>query len=544
MRPVERDPVLDTLEPSPSRPRRRSAPRSLIAGATVVGALTVLPALYLVVRSWEGGPDTILDTILDARTAGLLVRTIGLALAVTATAVAMSLPLAWLTERTDLPGRRAWTVLLALPLVIPTYVGGYVFVAALGPRGLLQQLLEPIGVMRLPSIYGFGGAWLVLTLFTFPYVYLTARAALRGLDPALEEASMALGRSRRETMRSVVLPQLRPSVAAGSLLVSLYVLHDFGAVSLLRFDSFTRAIYMQYTGSFDRSRAAILGLLLICVTGVLLSGERRARTRAAYYRAQGSAPRIPTRSALGRRRWPAFAACALLVTVALGVPIAVIAYWLARGVRAGETTGVAFAAAGRSLQASGLAAGAAVIAAWPISVLTVRYPSRLTRALERASFIGYALPGLVVALALVFVGARYVPTLYQTRTMLVFAYVVLFLPQAAGALRAGLLQLNPQIEEAAHSLGSGRIETLRRVVLPLVRPGMLTGAALVFLTTMKELPATLLLAPTGFATLSTEVWSATNSASFARAAMPALLLIVLAAGPLAVMLLRGRVSER
>ena len=545
MHVVEKGPAHETIEPGSSRiRRRRSAPRPLLAGAAAVGALVLVPAAYVVVRWGEGGLNGILDTVFDARTAGLLIRTTGLALAVTATAVAMSIPLAWLTERTDLPGRRVWTVLLALPLVIPTYVGGYVFVAALGPRGLLQNLLEPLGVTRLPSIYGFGGAWLVLTLFTFPYVYLTVRAALRGLDPALEEASTVLGRSRRATIRSVVLPQLRPSVAAGALLVSLYVLHDFGAVSLLRFDSFTRAIYLQYAGSFDRSRAAILGLLLVAVTGVLLAGERRARGRAAYYRVQASAPRAPVPSRLGRWRWPAFAGCALLVTIALGVPLAVIGYWLGRGALAGETAGIAFAAAARSLEASALAAGAAVIAAWPISVLTVRYPGKLARALERASFIGYALPGLVVALALVFVGARFIPALYQTRAMLIFAYVVLFLPQAAGALRSSLLQLNPQIEEAAHSLGSGRIVTLRRVVLPLVRPGVLAGAALVFLTTMKELPATLLLAPTGFSTLSTEVWSATNAGSFALAAMPALLLIALAVGPLAVMLLKGRVADR
>jgi iron(III) transport system permease protein len=143
-----------------------------------------------------------------------------------------------------------------------------------------------------------------------------------------------------------------------------------------------------------------------------------------------------------------------------------------------------------------------------------------------STYIGFALPGIVVALSLVFFGAKYATPLYQTRAMLIFAYAVLFVPQAVGTIRSSLLQLNPRLEEAARSLGETSLGALRKITVPLVRPGLLTGAAMVFLTTMKELPATLLLSPTGFNTLATRVWSATDNAFFAQAAGPALLLIL------------------
>jgi iron(III) transport system permease protein len=520
--------------------RRRPPPRSVLLGAIVVALTVLVPTAYLIVRASQGGANDLVAILTDGRTIALLGRTIALALAVTAGALLIGVPIAWLTTRTDLPGRRAFAVLTALPLVIPTYVGGYTFIAALGPKGIAQGLLAPLGVDRLPEFYGFFGAWLVLTLFTYPYVLLTVRAAVRRLDPALEEAARALGRSDRETFRRIVLPQLRPAATAGALLVALYTIHDFGAVSLLRYDTFTRAIYISYQGSFDRNRAAVLSLVLVALTMIVLAVEARGRGRAAYYRSHGSAPREPRIRGLGRRRWPAFAACTALVSVALALPVGVITYWLVRSAREGAGIGRTLGAALHSFEASGLAAILAVAAAWPIAVMAVRFPGRLARATERASFTGYALPGVVVALSLVFFGIRAAPALYQTLVMLVFAYIVLFLPQAGGALRASLLQLNPALEEASHSLGAGRLRTVRRVILPLVRPGIAAGAALVFLTAMKELPATLLLAPTGFRTLATEVWSATNASFFDRAAPPALGIVLASSIPLAALMLRER----
>ena len=508
--------------------------------AVAVAALALLPLGYLLVRASEQGWDRVADIAFTARVRGLLWRTGLLAVSVTAASVAIAVPLAWLTVRTDLPLRRFWVVVTALPLAIPTYVGGFAFIGALGPRGILQGWLEPFGVESLPALYGFPGAWMVLTLFTYPYVLLTVRSAIRRLDPGLEEVSRTLGRSRWTTFVRVVLPQLRPSIVAGSLLVSLYTLSDFGAVSMLRFDSFTRAIFVQYRASLDRSTAAVLGLVLVAVTLVVLSGESAARRSTSYHRLHSGGARTAPTIPLGGWRWPAFGLLCALVLVALVIPMAVITTWLIRGIDAGEPLRLTTTLIGNSLRASAVGAVAAVLAAWPVAVLSVRRGGWLGRAVEGACWAGHSLPGVVVALSLVFFGARVVPGLYQTHWLLTLAYVVLFLPQALGAMRTSLLQISPRLEEASRLLGHGSLATLWQVVVPLARPGILAGGALVFLTCMKELPATLLLAPTGYPTLATQVWSASSEAFFARAAAPALALVALSSIPMAVLVLRER----
>jgi iron(III) transport system permease protein len=505
----------------------RRPPLVLAGAAATVAALMVLPVAYLLVRAAESGFAG-LATVLQPRTLRVLGNSALLTAVVTLAAAVVAVPLAWLTVRTDLPARRLWSVLTALPLTIPSYVGAFALIAFFGPRGMLQEWLAPLGVQRLPEIYGFVGAAYALTLFTYPYLLLTVRAGLLRLDPALEEVARSLGESRRRVFWRVTLPSLRPAMAAGALLVALYVLSDFGAVSLLRFNSFTRAIYLSYQSSFDRSLAAWLSLLLVLFTILILLAEQHTQTQARYYRQGTGVSRRPQPIRLGRWRWPALAFCATVVGLALVAPVGVVLVWLVRGVRAGNTLHLAVLerAALHTALAAGLAAFTTVVAALPVAYLAVRYPGRLTGLAERAAYVGHGLPGIVVALSLVFFGANYATFLYQTLPMLVFAYGVLFLPQALGVLRSNLMQNSPRLEEAARSLGLRPIGVWWRVTLPLLRPGMLAGAALVFLTTAKELPATLLLAPTGFDTLATRIWSAATEGFFARAAAPALILLV------------------
>jgi len=455
---------------------------------------------------------------------------------VTGASLLLGVPIAWLTVRTDLPARRFFVIATALPLVIPTYVGAFALVGALAPGGLVEDWTG----WRPPSPYGFGGAFVALTLFTFPYVLITVQAALRGLDPSLEEASRSLGRGPFVTFLRVTLPQLRPSAAAGALLVTLYVLSDFGAVSILRYSTFTRALYLQYRTAFDRAPAALLGLMLVALTIVFVVAEARvAKDRGQQFGRRG-AGRPPPRVPLKRWRIPAVLLCSSVVLIGLVIPLTVIGFWLVRGLAAGEAANLAIGPVGRSLLVAALGAVAAVLAALPIAVWSARSSSRLARLAERASFTGYALPGIVVALALVFVGIRVAPALYQTLAMLIFAYVVLFLPQAVGAVRSSLLQVEGNVEAAARTLGSPRLQVLRKVTLPLARRGAVAGGALVFLTVLKELPATLLLAPTGYDTLAVRVWSATAEAFYTRASVPAMWLIVLGSIPLAISMIRER----
>ena len=243
---------------------------------------------------------------------------------------------------------------------------------------------------------------------------------------------------------------------------------------------------------------------------------------------------------LGRWKWLALSLVAGVSLVALGVPSAILAYWLVRGVGAGEPLLILWSATRNSLLVSGLAALVAAACSIPLAVLVVRYPGRLSQALERSSFTGYALPGIVVALALVFFGATYARPVYQTVWLLVFAYVVLFFPAALGATRAAMLQVSPRLEEAARGLGRNSFQVMQTITVPLIGPGVLMGAALVFLVTMKELPATLILGPLGFKTLSTAVWSAASEAFFAQAAAPALALILISSVPMALLVMRER----
>jgi iron(III) transport system permease protein len=487
-----------------------------------------LPLAYLVITV-GGSAGAALDAVGNVRTVELTARSTGLAIAVTASAIALGVPLAWLTARTDLPARRAWTVAAVLPLVIPSYIGAYAFLSALGPTGLLRDALTPIGVERLPDITGFAGAWLVLTLFTYPLVLLPVRAALRGLDPSLEEAALGLGRSQWQAFRSVVLPQLVPAIGAGGILVGLYVLHDFGAVSIMRFDSFTREIYVAYRASFDRTGAAALALILVALMLVLLWLESRARGGLVLHRSGPGTTRPARIIPLGRWRLSSVLFCSLVCALALLLPAGVLVYWSLQSFAGSPDWGGTLEAAGSSLLVSGLAALAAAACAVPIALLSVRYPGRGAQAIERLSYTGYALPGIVVALALVFFATRVAPVSYQTLGLLVFAFLVLFLPLAIGAARATLQQISPNLEEAARSLGRSPLSVLRTVTAPLMASGVLAGAALVFLTAIKELPATLILAPIGFETLATDIWNATNVGFFERGAIPSLVLLAVSA---------------
>ena len=519
----------------PGRPR---PPAFIWVPAAFVAAAMVLPLAYLMLRTFGSGTEA-LDLLFKLRTLEILIRSLALVVVVTSVCIFLAVPLAWLTVRTDLPFRRAFSVLSALPLVIPSYVGGFLIVSALGPRGLVQQLLAgPFGVERLPEIYGFPGATLTLSLLSYPFILLTVRGALWRLDPALEETARSLGKGTLATFREVILPQLRPAIAAGSLLVALYTLSDFGAVSLLRYETFTWAIYLQYESALDRTVAAALSLVLVGLALGVLVVEALTRPAHQYYRSGAGVARPGVSVRLGRWRWLALGWCAAIVLLALGLPVLNLGYWLVRGVLAGEPLVFLWSLARNSIYVSGLAAMATLLAAAPVVALTVRYSGLLTRWLERITYIGFALPGIVVALALVFFGANYAFPLYQTTGLLVLAYVVLFLPTALGPLRASLLQVRPSVEEAGRGLGRSPFGVLLAVTLPLMRPGVVAGAALVFLVTMKELPATLILSPIGFNTLATSIWSATSEAFFAQAAAPALLLILASSVPMAFLALR------
>jgi iron(III) transport system permease protein len=438
---------------------------------------------------------------------------------VTAVTLVVGIGLALLLERTDLPFRRLLGVVAALPLVVPSYVAALALVSAFGPGALVTEV---------PGMVGFWGAVLALSVSTYPYVLLVVRARLAGVDRSLEDAARTLGNGSRRIFLRVLLPQLRPAIAGSGLLVLLYVFSDFGAVSVTRVDTLSRGIFSAYRSSFNRAPAALLGVVLVVLTLAAIVAERSIRGRIRPPRvSQGAA--APRRVRLGPWRWPLALGVLGVGGLGVGIPVGVLVHWARIGTSDPAASHVLARAAATSFGLSAAAAIVAVVLAVPVAVLAVRHRSRFSRLVETLAVSGYALPGLVVALALVFLAARQLPWLYQTLPLVVVAYVVRFLPEALAPVRASLTAVDPALEEAGRTLGRRRLSVAATVTLPLVRRGLVAGGALVFLTAMKELPATLLLRPAGTDTLAIRVWTGASEGFYAQAAPAGLVLIAVSA---------------
>lgn len=522
--------------------RPPSVPALIIAGSTA--ALMALPLVYVLYRGFTGGADT-WQRLWNTRIPDLLQNTIQLSLSVAILAIVIGGGLAWLCVRTDLPGRALWSWMLAVPLVVPPYVGAFVYIALLGPNGWLEEWTG----WRFPEFYGYRGATLVLTLFTYPYVFLTTSAALRTFNPSLTDAAAVSGASSIRRFVTVTVPLARPALVAGAMLVTLYVLSDFGAVALLRENTFTLAIYRQLTGRFDRSAAAALSSVLVLMTLVLLFSQTALQGRARYYQnATTWRPAPPI--GLGWWRWPALAAVAAVFTLALAFPIGALVYWSIEGLRDESTaaqiwrtsSGGLMSYTWNSLWSAGIAASITALLALSLAALRVRHPGPLSAVLEKTSQAGYALPGVVVALSVVFLLNNYVPILYGTVAAVILAYVLRFYPQAYQSTHAAYLQVSPAVEEAARTMGRPQWRATLETTVPLIGPGLMTGWALVFLTALKELPATLLLRPAGFDTLPVRIWIQSSEGVFTLAAPAALALIACSFVPMLFLILRSRVT--
>ena len=400
-----------------TRGRLRASRWGLVALSLPVVAVVALPVAYLLLRAGGAG-STGIEYLLSERTLTIVANSLAMAFSVAAASVAVGLPFAWMTTRTTLPLRRFWLVAGLLTMVIPSYLGAITFVEAFGPVGALRDLLAPLGVTRLPPVYGFFGTWVVMTLYTFPYVVLPVRAALSRIDPAQEEAARMLGLGRWRAFFRVTLPQLRPALAAGVLLSMLYTLSDFGVVMVLRYNAFTRAIFTSYNSTFDRERAALLALVLVALTAVLVWLDSRAVKSLPTYRHQGQSARKSSLIPLGRWTIPALFLFTMLVVVGVGIPVAVLSGW-AFNPNITSTVPVELEhLAANSVAVSAITAIVVGLAALPLALMATRLTSRLSRMLVGISYIGNVLPGLVVGLALVHFAANYLPSIYQSIPLL------------------------------------------------------------------------------------------------------------------------------
>ena len=527
------------------------SPRLAVA-AGLVALFVAVPLVYIFIRALSAEPEA-WGRLFQARIWKLFGNTLALVMAVTLGALVTGVSMAWLTERTDLPGRKIFRWMLAMPLAIPAYIGGIVHLALLRPRGgviphfLASLFGQPVPT---PSPLGFFGAAFILTLFTYPYVYLLSGAAFRTLHASLEEASRVFGRTPIQTLFHVTLPALRPGLTAGALLVALDILAEYGTVALLRYETFSSAIFVQLSGRYDRASASVLSGILVALAIFILWSEIRLQGRARFTQMESNWRPAPP-MLLGRWRFPAFLLVLGVVLASLLVPVVVLLVWSIQAFLDPQTLATLFHTGSQgfgsyvwnSLWSSSAAAVIAVMLSLPVALLSVRYPNHFSKFISRLCQVGYAIPGVVIALSLVLLVNRTLPFLYATPFVVVIAYVLRHMPQAVRASESALNQLSPTLEEAARSLGRTSLQTLLQVTLPLILPGLLAGGSLVFLTSLKELPATLLLRPAGFDTLAVRVWVWAGEGFYFQAAPAALLLVLASALPLSFLLRREQIFK-
>ncbi|OBJ73655.1 hypothetical protein A5643_03605 [Mycobacterium sp. 1274756.6] len=503
---------------------RRRSPLTLTVLGLLIAAAAISPAAYLLLRAGFSIP-LLRSQLAAPTTVPLIWNTLWLLILVCGCTAVLGLGLAVLIARTTLPLPRLWTVLFTLPLGVPTFVGSYAWVAFFYEYFPRSEL-----------IFGLGGAAAVLTVTLFPYVFLPVLTALRRLDPAQEEAARALGRGPVSAFLHITLPQLRPAIATGVLIIGLHVLAEFGAVEMLNYSTLTTAIVQRATVLGMPESARALAVVLAGGAIVLLLLDRLLRGRAYPLRSGRGAARPPLRWRLGPTAPLFVVACSAVAAGALAVPLWVTASGLVRragGAGSALDWAALAAATTNTAQWAGAAALVATAAALPVTVLAVRYPGRLSTAIERATWIAHALPGVIMALALVYLAVRWAYPLYQTSALLVAGYVVMFLPLAIGAQQVGIAQASPRLEEMSRSLGKGPLQTFARVTAPLALPAIGVGALLVALDAGKELTTTLLLRPTGEHSLATALWSTTEGEvlDFTAAAPYGLALLIIGAVP-------------
>lgn len=503
---------------------RRRTPFWLLLPVLLLALLASLPLLYVAAKAWDAGWHSAWQLLWRPYVFRLLGNTLWLMFGVTLLSALLGLALAWCVERSDLPARRFWNVVLCLPFAIPAFVSSFTWVS-------LSPMYE-----------GLGGAILVMTMSKYPLVYLPVAATLRSIDPSLEESARMLGLSRRQVFLRVTLPLLRPTLAATGLLVALHMLVEFGALSILRYQTFTTAIYQEFELEFSNATAAMLSSVLLALCFLLLWLELRMRGRGRLVRTgQGSARRAE-RVRLGFGKWPLQTLLATLVLVGTGIPLVMLGYWLYEGSSASFPL---MEIASTLLSSLSLAFGGALLScllALPVSILVVRYPGALARWTQRLPYLLQALPGLVIALSLVYFSLHYLPATYQTTGLLLVAYALLFMPLTQAPIRVALEKASPQLEEAARTLGQTPLMAFLRITLPIISPAIGAGFVLVFLDTMKELTATLVLGPTGLSTLATSVWVHTANLEYAAAAPYAALLILISGLPVYLLTTRAHLS--
>ncbi len=478
------------------------------------------------------------DYVIDSRTWLLAWNTVALAISVTVASIFISVPLAIITIRSNLPLKKIFRVLLCIPLVFPSYIYGFLFIILFGPKGALYDALNSLGgIQHIPDLYGFWGAFMCLTLLSYPYIFISVSSSLMKLDYSYEEVSSSLGKSFWDTYLRVTVPLLKPSIVVGAVLVTLYVVSDFGAVSLLQYKSFSYVIYNQYE-TIQRGAAASTSSILILIGLLSIWFYRPDSANTSLYRSSATVSRNTKVIDLGKFKWVIVLIITAIVFVSVILPISVLIYW-GYNFTINYDDFLKWSAIYNSLYGALIGSLATVALSIPIAFLIARHKNVFSRTIEKISYIGFVLPGIVVALAVVYFGINFAMPIYQTIVLLAVGYIILFIPVSIGIIKPVLLQINPKLEESAIILGASKFKMWKSINLPSMMPGLAGAFAIVFILIMKELPATLILSPLNFNTLATSVWTHATEASFGMAAVYSGILLVLTGLPMFFLLNRG-----
>lgn len=489
---------------------RRHLPFALVPPSLISLVFIAIPILYLIKRALESNRESVSLLVLRTKTFEIFITTVSLTTMVVILTLVLGLMLAWVLHAVKIPGANLLRALVILPIAIPSYVFTFSWISLF------------------PSFRGFWAAVFILVLSTTPYISLAALAGLRRVDWAQYEVSQTLGLNNWLSFWRVTMPQIKNSVTAGALLVALYVLSDFGAVSLLGVDTFTRAISNLYRGSFDRSTAAILALVLVIISTLVIYLETRFRTRDSSARSSTKILRTSKHLTGFKLEATSIALIIGYIFVSLVLPLSILVYRFLIN-RVDVDLKSLFNASISTILVSLLGAVIALLLALPMGILTLQ-GSWLAKVADKGVLIVHALPGIVMGLALVSFGSEF-PWLYQSIGLLALSYALLYMAKSVGSVRTGLSRVPENLIEISATLGQSRFQSFKRITLPLASPGIFSGMLLVFLASMKELPATLMLRPTGFETLATEMWSYTAISKFSEAAPYALFLVLIAAVP-------------
>ena len=520
-------------------------------------ALLVLLPLSVLMFSWHEVDQQIWAHLWQTQLPRLLGNTLVLVLGVGIGVTLLGVSLAWLTSLCEFPGRRWLDWALMLPFAIPAYVLAFVFVGLLDFAGPLQTLLrEWFGSdVRFPRVRSTGGGIIVLVLVFYPYVYLLARNAFLAQGKGLMEAARVLGLSPWRAFWRVALPMARPAIGAGLALAIMETLADFGAVSVFNFDTFTTAIYKTWYSFYSLTSATQLASLLLLAVMLVLYGERRARgaVRPVNERARSKALyHLKGGKALAASTW-----CGLVFACGFVIPVLQLIVWFWQRGRFDLDERYS-ALILHTLYLGAMAALITVSVALLLAFARRMAPTRLMRSTVGVANLGYALPGSMLAVAIMlafsyldrelviplssWLGGAGKPVLLGSLSALLLAYMIRFMAVAYGPLENSLARIRPSLPEASRSLGVGGVGLFFKVYLPLLVPGALSAALLVFVDVLKEMPATLLMRPFGWDTLSVRVFEMTSEGEWARAALPALTLVLV--GLLPVILLIRRSARR